>query len=216
MFDIIHIVKNLNAFNFLKNKERLWWANAGTFHIVLDAVLTQNTNYNNVLKAKENLKTYNIISLEDVANVDVQMFSTLIKPSGFYKQKAPRLKQIAQNILKDFNTFENFKEKVDRNWLLKQKGIGKESADAILNYACFKDSLVVDKYTLNFLKAFLYDFNEYDELKDFLEYEILKHLEEIKKELKVEEVYEVYALFHALVVEYCKIYHKKNSVKIVF
>ncbi len=47
-------------------------------------------------------------------------------------------KKLCQNIQTSFSNFEQFQEEVTRTWLLEQKGIGEETADAILCYACKK------------------------------------------------------------------------------
>ena len=41
----------------------LWWPGAGTFEVVVGAVLTQNTNWKNVDKALNNLKNANLMSV---------------------------------------------------------------------------------------------------------------------------------------------------------
>ncbi|HEC1809471.1 TPA: endonuclease III domain-containing protein, partial [Campylobacter lari] len=106
------------------------------FEILISVVLTQNTNWKNVLKALINLKQANITKIEDLLNLNTQDLALLIKPSGFYNTKAKYIKNFTQKYFQDFNSFEFFKEEVDREWLLSIKGFGQESADGILNYIC--------------------------------------------------------------------------------
>ncbi len=102
-----------------------------------------------------------------------------ITPSGFKNQKAIRLRILAKNIIDDFQTFEEFCSKVDRTWLLKQKGIGLETADAILCYSCKQDYFVVDSYTQRLLKRFGYEFESYEELQAWCEYGINQNYDKI-------------------------------------
>ena len=203
---------SFKIFEFLKNKgylkelrDPLWWPNSGTFEVVVGAILTQQTKWQKVEKALENLKNEQLLSLEALAECDTKKLSTLIKPSGFYNTKAKRLKLLANNILRDFENFENFKERVDREWLLSQKGLGKESSDSILCYACYRDILPVDSYTNRLLKRFGYEFSEYDELREWMEDGVLSNLDKIA-EIYGEErsINKIFARFHGKIVEYGK------------
>ena len=124
----------------------LWWPNAGTFEVVVGAVLIQNTNWKNADKALNNLKNENLMSVESIVKTPVAELALLIKPSGFYNTKTKRLKTLCDAIFKKFGDFENFKENVSREWLLGVKGIGAETCDAVLCYACGRDVMVVDSY----------------------------------------------------------------------
>ncbi len=158
MLDSFEILKALKSLDLLKNAPAWWWPNALKFEALLGAVLTQNTKFEAVLKSLENLKNAFIlenddeINLKKIAYIEFSKLAECVRPSGFYNQKAKRLIDLSKNILKDFQSFENFKQEVTREWLLDQKGIGKESADAILCYACAKEVMVVDKYSYLFLK----------------------------------------------------------------
>ena len=101
----------------------LWWPNAGTFEVVVGAVLIQNTNWKNADKALNNLKNANLMSVEGIVKTPAAELALLIKPSGFYNTKAKRLKTLCDAIFKKFGDFENFKENVSREWLLGIKGL---------------------------------------------------------------------------------------------
>ena len=167
---------NKNSFeiyNFLKDKNLLeesaeyWWPNCGSFEVVIGTILTQNTSWKNVEKSLKNLDTY--LELDSFLTLDELTLKNKIKPSGFYNQKTPRLLQLSRNMKKDFHDFKTFQRKVSREWLLEQKGIGEESADAILCYACFRNEMVVDSYTKRLLKTFGIEYSKYGEYKDYLE-----------------------------------------------
>lgn len=128
-----------------------WWPMEGGFEpkeweVCLGAILTQNTNWKNVERALENLKKRNIISPLDIIKIGKEKLAGLIKPSGYYNQKAIRLKGFADFVL-GFGGFRQFSKGVSREDLLKVRGIGPETCDSILLYALGRPYFVVDAYT---------------------------------------------------------------------
>jgi endonuclease-3 related protein len=185
-----------------KDSEPFWWKNVGTFEVVLGAILTQQAKWENVEKSLFNLKDYN---LNDIANLEHATLATLIKPSGFYNKKAKVLKNLSQDIIKEFGDFKNFKDEVSREWLLSKKGIGFESADSILCYACKRDVFVVDAYTDRILKAFGYEFEDYNSLQEWMVGGIESNIDKIEKEWgKCIDLFTIYSRFHGKIVQYAK------------
>ena len=148
-----------------------WLENRGLseFELLISVILTQNTSWNNVLKALDNVRVAKIQSLEALNALETQQIATLIKPSGFYNQKAKRLKGFVGALLSEFGDMSEFKARVSRQWLLNIKGLGFESADSILNYLCQREILVVDSYTNRLAIALGYEFESYDELREFFQ-----------------------------------------------
>ena len=148
-----------------------WLENRGLseFELLISVILTQNTSWNNVLKALDNVRVAKIQSLETLNALETQQIATLIKPSGFYNQKAKRLKGFVGALLSEFGDMSEFKARVSRQWLLNVKGLGFESADSILNYLCQREILVVDSYTNRLAYALGYEFESYDELREFFQ-----------------------------------------------
>ncbi len=148
-----------------------WLENRGLseFELLISVILTQNTSWNNVLKALDNVRVAKIQSLEALNTLETQQIATLIKPSGFYNQKAKRLKGFVSALLSEFGDMSEFKARVSRQWLLNVKGLGFESADSILNYLCQREILVVDSYTNRLAIALGYEFESYDELREFFQ-----------------------------------------------
>ena len=209
----MQISDSYDLFRFLKVekgylkelRDPLWWPHSGSFEVVVGAILTQQTKWQKVEKALKNLKEKNLLELKYLADCDTKFLATFIKPSGFYNTKAKRLKLLANNILRDFGSFKAFQDGVDRQWLLSQKGLGKESSDSILCYACYRDVLPVDNYTAKVVKKFGYEFEEYDELKEWCESGILTNLNKIYKIYGTEKpINEIFARFHGKIVEYAK------------
>ncbi|TKX31739.1 3-methyladenine DNA glycosylase [Campylobacter estrildidarum] len=208
------IFRKLLALN-LDFKEFDWLENQdlSDFELLISVVLTQNTNWNNVLKALNNLRNSKISSLEQINKMQSQDLALLIKPSGFYNTKAKRLKDLVEAILNKYNDLENFKENVSREWLLKIKGLGFESVDSILNYLCKREILVVDSYTHRLALFLGYEFESYEELREFFESGIESEQDNLCKILnKSCQLYELYQIFHALIIAFGKIAFKGKKL----
>ncbi|MEM2936829.1 MAG: endonuclease III domain-containing protein, partial [Candidatus Bathyarchaeia archaeon] len=122
---------------------------------MLGAILTQNTAWKNVERALENLKREDLISIEKLASIPLHSLANLIRPSGYFNQKAVKIKNLVRFIIEDYGgdirrMFEEDKEKL-REELLGIKGIGPETADSIMLYAGNKPVFVVDSYTYRVL-----------------------------------------------------------------
>lgn len=205
-FDLLVALKNQG---YLKTtRDPLWWPRSGTFWVVVGSILTQQTKWEKVEKSMENLEHLGIDSLEKLSHLDIEHLSTAIQPSGFYNTKAKNISFLSHAILKEFGSFELFCENVDREWLLVQKGIGEESADSILCYACKQEAMVVDAYTARLLAGFGYSFESYGALQEWMLEGLLVNVSKINqlygKEIMLSELY---ARFHGKIVEFCK----KNS-----
>lgn len=128
-----------------------WWPGDTPWEIVVGAVLTQNTNWNNVVKAIHNLKRENLMHPYALYQIEESKLAYLIKPSGYYNIKARRLKNLVNFVFDEYQCSEAlmFEEEGEilRKKLLAIKGIGPETADSILLYAGNKPFFVVDAYT---------------------------------------------------------------------
>jgi endonuclease-3 related protein len=176
-----------------------------TFEVVVSAILTQQTKWENVVVALNNLRYNNLLNLEKFANLDEASLSFLIQKCGFLNVKSHRLLNLAKSILDDFADIKNFKESVSRKWLLSQKGLGFESCDYILCYACKKPVMVVDSYTAKLLSFYGYEFGSYDELQNWFYDGIYSSWEKVEKlyEKNLDENF-FWARYHGKVVDFCK------------
>ncbi|WP_120951597.1 3-methyladenine DNA glycosylase [Helicobacter sp. L8] len=177
MISSLGILRALKALNLLKNAPPLWWPHAGSFEVVVGAILTQRTRWERVRLSLENLKKSQLLSLENLAQISPQELAPFIAPSGFYRQKARYLIALSCHILQDFKDFANFQVQVSRDWLLAQKGIGFESADSILNYACLRPVLVVDAYTYQLLASLGLELEDYHAMQEFFMQGLQENLE---------------------------------------
>jgi len=127
--------------------KRHWWPADSPFEMMVGAILTQNTNWQNVEKAIGNLKTAGALDAQTMLDMDEARLRELIRPSGYYKQKAARLRLFCRFYLD--NGGETGIKSLDnpRRSLLALNGIGPETADSMLLYALGLPAFVVDAYT---------------------------------------------------------------------
>lgn len=212
-YDLLVALKNQG---YIKTKrDLLWWPRSRTFWVIIGAILTQQTKWVNVEQSIENLEASGIDSLEKIANSSLDTLAILIKPSGFYNTKAHNIHKLSHAILETYGSFEGFCESVNREWLLAQKGIGQESADSILCYACGHDAMVVDAYTARLLNAFGYDFDSYEALQEWMCEGIGLHVKEYQTLYGHEiRLHELYARFHGKIVEFCKENSRGKKVEV--
>jgi len=185
----------INIYNKLLETlgEQKWWPAKTPFEVVVGAILTQRTKWENVAKAIHELEKGDLLCPDALSSVDRNKLESLIKGTGFYKQKAERLQTVAQYFAKnDLSSLAEKSTEVLRNELLSLKGIGKETADSILLYALDKPKFVIDAYTVRICKC-LGISGGYDHLQEKFEGALPKDVTLFKE-------------FHALLVEYGKRY----------
>lgn len=200
------LLKFLKDKNLLEGHPEYWWPNSNDFEIFVGSILTQNTKWTNVEKSLENLRKLNLLSLEALIEVDLDILIEAITPSGFKNQKSVRIKKISENIIEEYDSFDNFCKNVDKEWLLKQKGVGLETADAILCYSCHKEYMVVDKYTQRLVSHFGFEFESYKDLQEWCEYGINENYDKISKLYGYEiSLNKLYCRFHGKIIEFMKI-----------
>ena len=128
-----------------------WWPGDGPFDVIVGAILTQNTNWRNVGKALDALRNADIWSFKAIHGTERDDLADLIRPSGYFNQKARKLHEFAALVENDLNG--NLDQLLDlpmddlRAILLGIWGVGEETADDIVLYAAAKPSFVIDTYT---------------------------------------------------------------------
>ncbi len=117
-----------------------WWPGETPFEVMVGAVLTQNTNWINVTKAINNLRREGMLGYAQLLQLPVDHLAEYIRPSGYYNLKAGRLHNLLDMINSqyggDLDQFLEDDVAPARENLLSVKGIGPETADSILLYAC--------------------------------------------------------------------------------
>jgi endonuclease-3 related protein len=193
-----------------------WWPMDSTYHermgsdprfeIIVGAVLTQNTAWSNVEKALFKLKEKNMLEIIKIHNVNEQDLKMMIRSSGFFNQKARRLKELSDYLY--FNHDANLDKFFDRdvfdirNELLTINGIGPETADSILLYAGNKPVFVVDAYTKRLCQRIPIEVKiDYDQIQNYFQKDLSRQFD--KKNLS--RIYnELHAQIVILAKESCK------------
>ena len=179
------------------------------FEIIIGAILTQNTAWTNVERALTNLKHHNCVTVQNIRDVSEEKLRNLIQPSGFFNQKAHRLKIVANHLSTKYNNdltmFFSQEGSSLRSELLALKGIGPETADSMLLYAGKKPFFVVDAYTKRICQRLPLPVSKisYDAIQTYFE-------EELKKHYHPQKIVFIFKELHALIVELAKNYCKKN------
>jgi endonuclease-3 related protein len=108
-----------------------------------------------VERALANLRAAQILSVEGIRGVRLGRLESLIRPSGYFRQKAARLKRFVAFLdNKHGGSLDRlFAQPTDilREELLTLNGVGPETADSILLYAGNHPVFVVDAYTRRIL-----------------------------------------------------------------
>ncbi|MGA9565054.1 MAG: base excision DNA repair protein [Candidatus Korobacteraceae bacterium] len=133
-----------------------WWPAETPLEVIVGAILTQNTSWTNVEKALANLRAADVLSVGGIRGLPVEELEQLVRPSGYFRQKARRLKEFVQFLDADYGgsldaMFATPTPRL-RERLLAQHGIGPETADSILLYAGNHAVFVVDAYTRRVLE----------------------------------------------------------------
>jgi endonuclease-3 related protein len=124
--------------------------------VIVGAYLTQNTNWSNVEKALLNLRRARLLSVTGMRNAALAKLETLVRPSGYFRQKARNLKTFIAFLDQQYSgslsrMFAQPTGKL-RAELLALTGVGPETADSILLYAGNHPVFVVDAYTRRVLE----------------------------------------------------------------
>lgn len=128
------------------------------FEVAIGAILTQNTAWTNVEKALRGLIGEGVLSPQRLWAAPLPRLYRLVRSSGYFRQKARRLKNFCGFLLDRWNgRLDRFLDRaaaVVRKELLDLNGVGPETADSILLYAGRHPVFVVDAYTRRIGKRF--------------------------------------------------------------
>src|ERR1700693_2011082 len=69
-----------------------WWPAKTPFEVIVGAILTQSTAWGNVERAIENLRSARVLTASAMLRVPTSRLATLVRPSGYFRQKAKKLK----------------------------------------------------------------------------------------------------------------------------
>ena len=152
-----------------------WWPARSRFEVIVGAYLTQNTAWTNVEKALANLRGARLLSASGIRRTPLGELERLIRPAGYFRQKAKRLKIFVEFLDQDYEgslaKLFALPTKELREELLNLHGVGPETADSILLYAGNHPVFVVDAYTRRILARheILPEKTAYDEIRELFE-----------------------------------------------
>jgi endonuclease-3 related protein len=132
-----------------------WWPGETQFEVIVGAIFTQNTSWTNVERAIANLREGGLLTPAAVASVSLGELQERIRSSGYFRQKALKLKAFCEFLRVEYGgSLEAMfatPTPLLREKLLGVFGIGPETADSILLYAGQHGVFVVDAYTKRML-----------------------------------------------------------------
>lgn len=143
-------LENIYRQLYAKYGPQHWWPARSRWEIMVGAVLTQNTSWRNVEYALAELKRADRLALPRMRALSTRRLAQLIRSAGYYNGKAKTLKRLAAFVERkggDPAFLARLELTSARGALLSVRGIGPETADAILLYAAGHPIFVVDAMT---------------------------------------------------------------------
>ncbi len=169
--------------------------------IAFGAILTQQASWKNAEKALKSLINHGLLDMEKILESEREKIEELIRPSGYFRQKAERILGFSSYVLENHGSLQRmFSQDIDalREELLSIKGIGKETADSIILYSAKKPIFVVDAYTYRIMERLgIIGRKDYDEVQELFHASLKRDLES-------------YNEYHALLVELGKNFCRKK------
>ncbi len=178
-----------------------WWPGDSPFEIAVGAILTQNTAWTNVEKALANLKRARLLNPRAIVRSDAAALEEALRPTGYFRVKTRRLQSFCAHLVEHYGgSIARMARRplhALREELLDIHGIGPETADDILLYACGHPVFVVDAYTRRIM-------SRHGHVDPGIGYEALRELFEHHLDTDVH----MFKEYHALIVytgkDYCR------------
>jgi endonuclease III related protein len=178
-----------------------WWPGETPFEVAVGAILTQNTNWNNVARVLANLKARGLLEPQALRDLPLEELAARLRPAGYYNIKAGRLRNFLDLLFTGYQGSLELMAAADpeqlREALLRVKGIGPETADSIMLYALDQPTFVVDAYTFRILSrhVLIPEACTYEELRS-------RFLSDLPAEIPLYQEY--HAFFVQLGKEFCR------------
>jgi endonuclease-3 related protein len=183
-----------------------WWPARTRLQVIVGAILTQNTTWRNATLALKNLKKAGLLTWRALRQASLKELESCVRPAGFYRQKARTIHYFADWLEHtrsgSLDSLFSMQPARARRQLLGLKGIGPETADAILLYAGRHPVFVSDAYTRRVLSRhqLLPATASYESAQEFLH-----------RHLPADQA--MFNEFHALLVEAAKRYCQRQVAR---
>ncbi len=111
------------------------------FEVLISCILSQRTREENTEKASLQLFS-KARTPEKILQLPLKEIEDLIKPAGFYRQKAKRIKEVSKILLEKYNG----KVPKSREELLRLPGVGAKTSSVVLSYGHGIPIIAVDTH----------------------------------------------------------------------
>ncbi|OJF94582.1 endonuclease III domain-containing protein [Alkalibacterium sp. 20] len=179
-----------------------WWSDENRIKDWVSMILIQQTTQENVEKVLKNLDPY--LTVDQLHKMEDEKLQLLIRPAGFYKQKSAYIKVLMTWFVshgEEFEKFESYSDETLRKELLSIKGVGPETADAMLLYIFNRNVFIGDQYAIRLFKRL-----------GFGEFKNLGHMRREFNHLTELVPVELCKEWHAAIDEHGKVFRKNKNV----
>jgi endonuclease III related protein len=155
-----------------------WWPARTRLEVVLGAILTQNTTWHNAARAIERLREASLLKWFRLRKASAAQLEAAVRPAGYFRQKALTIRSFTSWLERthrgSLNRLLAQPPAMIRAQLLNRRGLGPETADAILLYAGKQPYFVADAYTRRILSrhGLISTDATYAEAQDFLHHHL--------------------------------------------
>ena len=180
--------------------EQNWWQSDNKLEDLVSTILIQRTTERNARLALVNLM--DVLSIEKLLELSIEELQERIRPAGFYMQKSQTIRRLLVWLKNQggFEAFQNMATQELRNNLLTLKGIGPETADALLLYLFDRPVFISDEYARRLFRLLDFgDFQSYQEMHASYQY--------VLEGLSLKQCQEI----HAVIDQHGKAYRKSKG-----
>jgi len=130
-----------------------WWPAESPFEVMVGAVLVQRTAWRNAELALARLRCNGLLDARPLADAQFETLAELVRPAGFFRTKAAYLQRLAELVVVSggIEIMQAWSDDALSRSLLQVRGVGAETASAILLYAFERPVWVVDAYSRRIL-----------------------------------------------------------------
>jgi endonuclease-3 related protein len=151
-----------------------WWPAESPWEVMVGAILTQQTTWESVARVLGEMKKREALSVQAIDRLEPAELEAMVRPTGFYRQKARNVKALASYISRNYGGDPVGLLSKDageaRRELLSLPGIGNETADAILLFAGKRPQFIAAVYVSRVLRRLdIFDSEDYHEVQRFVE-----------------------------------------------
>ena len=180
--------------------EQNWWQSDNKLEDLVSTILIQRTSEKNAKLALASLM--DVMTVEGILGLWLEDLQERIRPAGFFKQKSQTIRELLIWLRENggFEVLARIGTEDLRKQLLELKGIGPETADALLLYLFDRSVFISDEYARRLFRRLGFgNFDTYNEMHavycNVLEGLSLKQYQEI----------------HAVIDEHGKVFRKSKG-----